>query len=156
MTATLLRNTLTSLHEHAREFAAVLQEELQHLSRLPTPGDWSLQDRKLVVMRELENGHRQLQQALQANGLGFLQGAALHQGMARCVGQDGLRLWQDTLQLLADCQRSNQIIGSRLARQQTVMRQSLDLLLGGTDQAMTYGRQGARRHMPRHASFGVA
>ena len=78
MTATLLRNTLTSLHEHAREFAAVLQEELQHLSRLPTPGDWSLQDRKLVVMRELENGHRQLQQALQANGLGFLQGAALH------------------------------------------------------------------------------
>jgi len=156
MTATLLRNTLTSLHAQAREFAQVLEDELQHLSRLPTPGDWQLQDRKLVVMRELENGHYLLLQALQSNGLSFLKGPALHQAMAGCVGQDGLRLWQDTLSLLADCQRTNQIIGSRLARQQTVMRQSLDLLLGGTDQAMTYGRQGARRHMPRHASFGVA
>lgn len=144
------------LHEAAARFHDLLQEEAAQLQIWPQPDLWPLHDDKLCQSRELESCHQQLQALLSRQGIDTSTRAAFQAAVTDRLDAATAPLWQETITCLQDCQRLNAANGIILDRQQQATRQSLDLLRGSLDQAMTYGRQGARQHARRNLSLGQA
>lgn len=143
------------LHQAATGFLDLLQREAELLRQWPLPELWPLHDEKLCQLRELEHCQKQLAE-LARQGLDTRPGLTPRDAIASLIGMGTRELWEDTLALLASCQQLNAAHGATLGKQQQATRQSLDILRGGLDQGMTYGRQGARQHAARHLSLGRA
>lgn len=143
------------LHQAAAGFLDLLQREARLLRQWPLPELWPLHDEKLCQLRELEHCQKQLGE-LARQGLDARPGLTPREAIASQLGTSTHMLWEETLTLLASCQQLNATHGATLGKQQQATRQSLDILRGGLDQGMTYGRQGARQHAVRNLSLGRA
>jgi len=143
------------LHTAAGDFRGLLEHEAELLRQWPLPDLWPLHDDKLRQMRELEQCQLALD-GLTRQALAREPALTPRAAVASLLDPASRQLWEDSLSLLAECQTLNAGHGAVLGRQQQATRQSLDLLRGGLDQAMTYGRQGMRQHAARNLSLGRA
>ena len=142
-------------HDAVHGFHELLERESAQLALWPLPDLWPLHDDKLRQVRELELCQQALDTLARQAGAGQ-QGLNPRTAIASLLDPVALRYWEDGLSLLAGCQQLNAGHGQVLSRQQEATRQSLELLRGGLDQGMTYGRQGHRLHAGRHLSLGRA